>query len=53
MTKKKFGSLLLVASLVTTLLFSACTTGGAGNAGGSVQMHAPQRDAVEEAVKST
>ena len=35
MTKKKFGSLLLVASLVTTLLFSACTTGGAGNAGGS------------------
>ena len=35
MTKKKFGSLLLVASLVTTLLFSACTTGGAGNTGGS------------------
>ena len=36
MTKKKFGSLLLIASLVTTLLFSACTTGGGtGSSGGS------------------
>ena len=36
MTKKKFGSLILVASLVTTLLFSACTTGGGtGSSGGS------------------